>query len=131
MFADRGDELVERLLHGLLLRDRVAPGGCPGGDLHLDEGSVGVARRVRVGDGDQLVESAVEVAAAADAAHAPQRRCGWVAGNSYSPCAFSVEGVCAGSGARWRYHLPLAMKKEHGVPFSQAEMTDHRWFDVS
>ena len=76
MFADRGDELVERLLHGLLLRDRVAPGGCPGGDLHLDEGSVGVARRVRVGDGDQLVESAVEVAAAADAAHAPQQSVG-------------------------------------------------------
>ena len=69
MFADRGDELVERLLHGLLLRNRVAPGGCPGGDLHLDEGSVGVARRVRVGDGDQLVESAV-------AAHAPQQSVG-------------------------------------------------------
>lgn len=116
---------------------RVAARGCPGGDLHLDEGSVGVARRVRVGDGDQLVESAVEVAAGrrrctrAPAIGRQGRRCGWVAGNSYSPCAFSVEGVCAGSGVRWRYHLPLAMKKEHGVPFSQAEMTDHRWFDVS
>ena len=75
-FADRGDELVERLLHGLLLRNRVVPGGRPGGDLHLDEGSVGIARRVRVGDGDQLVESAVEVAAAADAAHAPQQSVG-------------------------------------------------------